>query len=201
VLVGRGTEIAGEDGVNASLTTNFTTGAIERFTRVHSDWDYYLLNGFKTAPTAPHDNHFANWGTGHSTRTAIVADKLTEAALLDAIDNRLVYASEDEQLAVRLYADGRVPMGGKLVTSAGTATLELFLDDSDYTGVFEVAVWSGAVGGAAVTEVQRKDALAGGTWHTITITLAPGEQFFYLEVTEPSPDRKAWTAPIWIERL
>jgi hypothetical protein len=92
-------------------------------------------------------------------------------------------------------------MGGKLVTSAGTATLELFLDDSDYTGVFEVAVWSGAVGGAAVTEVQRKDALAGGTWHTITITLAPGEQFFYLEVTEPSPDRKAWTAPIWIERL
>ena len=77
VLVGRGTEIAGEQGVNASLTTNFTTGAIERFTRVHSDWDYYLLNGFETAPTAPHDNHFANWGTGHSTRTAIVADKLT----------------------------------------------------------------------------------------------------------------------------
>jgi hypothetical protein len=201
VLVGRGNEIAGEDRVNASMTTNFQTGAVERFTRVHSDWDYYLLNGFKTAPTAPHDNHFANWGTGHSTRTAIVADKLSEAALLDAIDNRLVYASEDEQLAVRLYADGRVPMGGKLVTSGATATFELFLSDTDYTGTYDVVVWSGAIGGEVVGEVQRKDALAGGTWHTLTVNLAPGAQFFYLEVTEPSPDRKAWTAPIWIDRL
>ncbi len=201
VLVGRGTEISGESHENASLTTNFQTGVIERFTRVHSDWDYYLLNGFHTAPTAPHDNHFANWGTGHSTRTAIVAPALTEAALLGAIDQRLVYASEDEQLAIRMYTDGRVPMGGKLVTSATTATLELFLSDTDYTGTYDIVLWSGAIGGAAVTEVQRRDALAGGTWHTITVDLGSGEQFFYIEVTEPSPDRKAWTAPIWIERL
>lgn len=201
VLVGRGNEIAGEAHVNASMTTNFQTGVVERFTRVHSDWDYYLLNGFKTAPTAPHDNHFANWGTGHSTRTAIVADTLTEAALLDAIDQRLVYASEDEQLAVRLYADGRVPMGGTLATSSNTATLELFLADTDYTGSYDVVVWSGTVGGAAVTEVRRQTGLAGGTWHAITVDVAGGEQFFYVEVTEPSPDRKAWTAPIWIQKL
>ncbi len=202
VLVGRGNEIAGEQHVNSSMTTNFTTGVVERFTRVHSDWDYYLLNGFKTAPTAPHDNHFANWGTGHSTRTAIIASELTEAALLGAIDQRLAYASEDERLAVRMYADGRVPMGSKLVTTASTATIEVFLSDDDYTGAYDIVVWSGAIGGRAVTEVQRKDALAGGTWHTITVDLpVTGEQFFYLEVTEPSPDRKAWTAPIWIERI
>jgi phosphatidylserine/phosphatidylglycerophosphate/cardiolipin synthase-like enzyme len=202
VLVGRGNEIAHENRENASLVTNSTTGLIERFTRVHSDWDYYLLHGFKTAPTAPHDNHFANWGTGHSTRTAIVADKLTETALLEAIDNRLVYASEDEQLQVRLYADGRVPMGGKLITRAGTATLELFLSDSDYTGTYDVIVWTGTIGGTATREAVRRDALAGGTWHTLTVDLATaGEHFFYVEVTEPSPDRKAWTAPIWIERL
>ena len=202
VLVGRGNEIAGEQHVNSSMTTNFTTGVVERFTRVHSDWDYYLLNGFKTAPTAPHDNHFANWGTGHSTRTAIIASELTEDALLGAIDQRLAYASEDERLAVRMYADGRVPMGSKLVTTATTATIEVFLSDDDYTGTYDIVVWSGVTGGRAVTEVQRKDALAGGTWHTITVDLpVTGEQFFYLEVTEPSPDRKAWTAPIWIERL
>jgi hypothetical protein len=84
VLVGRGTEFAGEARDNPSLTRDATTGAITRYTRVHSDWDYYLLHGFHTAPTAPHDNHFANWGTGHSTRTAIIADALTEDALLEA---------------------------------------------------------------------------------------------------------------------
>lgn len=202
VLVGRGNELAGEDHVNPSLTVDPATGAVSRFTRVHGDWDYYLLHGFRTAPTAPHDNHYANWGTGHSSRTAIVAPALTEAALLEAIDARAVYASEDEELIVRMYADGRVPMGGTLVTRAATATLELLLDDADYTGAFEVAVWSGTIGGDAVREVARRSGVPGGSWQTLTVDLpAAGQHFFYVEITEPSPDRMAWSAPIWLERL
>ncbi|MGE3457626.1 MAG: phospholipase D-like domain-containing protein [Kofleriaceae bacterium] len=202
VLVARGTDIAHENRENASLVTNSTTGQLERFTRVHSDWDYYLLNGFRTAPTAPHDNHFANWGTGHSTRTGVIADKLTEASLLEAIDQRAVYASEDEQLVVRMYADNRIPMGSKLVTHNATTTLSFWLEDSDYTGTFQVAVYSGTIGGAAVQEVKRLDAVAGGSWQTVTLDLpSDGEHFFYLEVSEPSPDRMAWSAPIWVEKI
>lgn len=202
VLIGRGTDIAHENGENPSLVTNSTTGALERYTRVHSDWDYYLLNGFRTAPTAPHDNHYANWGTGHSSRTGVVAEALTEDALLDAIDARAVYASEDEQLELRLYADSRVPMGGKLVTRGSTATLTLLLDDEDYSGTFTVSVWSGAIGDTSAREVLRREGVTGGTWHTLTVELpSAGERFFYVEVTEPSPDRMAWSAPIWIERL
>jgi phosphatidylserine/phosphatidylglycerophosphate/cardiolipin synthase-like enzyme len=202
VLVGRGNEIAHDRRENPSLVMNQATGQIERFTKVHSDWDYYLLNGFRTAPTAPHDNHFANWGTGHSSRTAVIAEKLTEQALLDAIDARCVYASEDEQLAVRLYADGRVPMGGTLVTRSTTATLELHLSDTDYTGTYDIVVFSGTVGGETVREVKRVTALPGDAWQTLTIDLpSAGEHFFYLEISEPSPDRMAWTAPIWIQRL
>jgi hypothetical protein len=200
-LIGRGTEISGVDRVNPSLTVDSTTGEVSRYTRVHSDWDYYLLEGFRTAPTAPHDNHFANWGTGHSSRTGIIAEQLTEDALLDAIDARAVFASEDEELQLRVYADGRVPMGSELTTRGATATLSVQLSDADYTGTFDVAVWSGAVGGDAVREVQHVT-LQGGAWQTITVALpTAGEQFFYLEIKEPSPDRMAWSAPIWIERL
>jgi len=201
VLVGRGTEFAGETATNPSITTNAMTGAVERFTRVHSDWDYYLLHGFRLAPTAPHDNHFANWGTGHSSRTGIIATTLTEASLLEAIDTRAVFASEDEELAVRVYADGRVPMGGKLVTRAATAKLDIFLTDANYTGSFEVVIYSGAIGGDAVREVKRQT-VSGGAWQSLTVDLpTTGERFFYLEIKEPSPDRMAWSAPIWIERL
>ncbi len=200
ILVGRGTEFAGERRDNPSLSVNATTGQVERFTR-RTDWDYYLLHGFRTAPTAPHDNHFANWGTGHSSRTAIIAPALTENALLDAIDARAVYASEDEELQLRLYADGRIPMGSKLVTRGTTARLEVFLVDPNYTGSFDVAVLGGTIGGDAVTEVRRQT-IPSGTWTTITVDLpTTGERFFYLEVKEPSPDRMAWSAPIWIERL
>jgi hypothetical protein len=202
VLVGRGNEIAHERRENPSLVPNSATGALERFTKVHSDWDYYLMAGWRTAPTAPHDNHFANWGTGHSSRTAIIADKLTEDALVGAMDARRVYASEDEHLAVRLYADGRVPMGGKLATRASTAALELHLSDDDYTGTYDIVVFGGTIGGTAVREVKRVTGLRGDTWHTITLDLpSTGEHFFYVEVHEPSPDRMAWTAPIWIERI
>jgi phosphatidylserine/phosphatidylglycerophosphate/cardiolipin synthase-like enzyme len=201
VLVGRGTEFAGEDRANPSMTTNSMTGAIERFTRVHSDWDYYLLHGFHLAPTAPHDNHFANWGTGHSSRTGVIATALTEPALLEAIDARAVFASEDEELQLRMYADGRVPMGAKLVTRGTTAKLDVFLTDANYTGSFDVAVYSGVVGGEAVREVKRAT-IPGGSWQSITVDVTVvGEQFFYLEVKEPSPDRMAWSAPVWVERL
>jgi hypothetical protein len=200
VLVGRGNELASETPVNPSIVVDSTTGAVSRFTRVHSDWDYYLLHGFRTAPTAPHDNHFANWGTGHSTRTGVIAERLTEAALLDAIDARAVYASEDEELVVRLYADARIPMGGQLVTRGEAATLSVFLDDADFTGTFDVRVFGGTVGGDAVRELAKHE-LAGGTWHSIEVPLAAGQQFVYLEISEPSPDRMAWSAPIWIEKL
>jgi hypothetical protein len=201
VLVGRGTSIAGTNRENASLVIDSTTNELRRYTRVHSDWDYYLLHGFHTAPTAPHDNHFANWGTGHSTRTAIIADKLTEDALLEAIDQRLVYASEDEELTMRVYADHRVPMGSTLVTHAGSATLDVYLADADYTGTFDVVVYGGTIGGDAVREVVSTT-LAGNGWQQITIPLpADGDQFFYLEVAEPSPDRMAWSAPIWITKI
>jgi hypothetical protein len=201
VLVGRGTSIAHENRENSSIVTNGTTGMLERYTRVHSDWDYYLLNGFKTAPTAPHDNHYANWGTGHSSRTGVIAPVLTEAALLEAIDQRMVFASEDEELQMRVYADKRVPMGSSFITHSATTTLDVFLSDADYTGSFEVVVYGGSLGGDAVREVARTT-LAGGSWQQITVNLAVlGEQFLYLEVKEPSPDRMAWSAPIWLTRI
>jgi len=201
VLVGKGTSITGENRENSSLSVNSDTGVVERYTRVHSDWDYYLLNGFKTAPTAPHDNHYANWGTGHSTRTGIIAPALTEASLLEAIDQRAVFASEDEELQVRVYADKRVPMGSSFITHAVSTTLDVNLSDADYTGSFDVVVYGGSVGGDAVREVARAT-LTGGSWQQITVPLAAmGEQFLYLEIKEPSPDRMAWSAPIWMNRI
>jgi hypothetical protein len=200
VLIGRGTSIAGEGHENSSLMLDSATNTIVRRTRV-TDWNYYLLNGFKMAPTAPHDNHYANWGTGHSTRTGVVAAKLSEDSLLEAIDQRMVFASEDEELELRLYADKRVPMGATLITHSATTALDVFLSDADYTGSYEVVVYTGMIGGDAVKEVARTT-VAGGAWQSITVdTSAVGEQFFYLQVKEPSPDRMAWSAPIWVNRI
>ena len=200
VTVARGKEIRHEQGQNPSLSEQ-EDGTVERFTKVHSDWDYYLLNGFRLAPVAPHDNHYANWGTGHSSRTALLAPALTEDALLDALDARLAYASEDQNLEIRLYAEDRVPMGSELGTLSPKVALSVLLADPDYSGGYEVTAWVGTVGGEVVE--RALDTLAsGGDWTRLEVPVptAPGVHFLYLEVYEPSADRMAWTAPVWVRR-
>jgi hypothetical protein len=199
-MVARGTELADEQRRNPGLTEDPTTGAVTRVTRIHTDWDHYLLHGFRLAPTAPHDNHFANWGTGHSSRTVVFSEALTEEALYEAIDQRAVYASEDENLVLRFYADGRVPMGGRLGTLAAEAEGLVLLEDPDYAGPFEVRLYRGVIGGEQVELVSEAELGAG--WHRLPLPLPQeGEHFFYVEVRERDAERLAVTAPIWIERL
>lgn len=200
VTVSRGTEFANDDPRNPSLTED-ETGAVERFTKVHDDWDYYLLHGFRLAPTASHDNHLANWGTGHTSRTVVVAPKLDEASLLAAIDRRSVYASEDQNLELRLYAEGRVRSGDALRTVRDSVALDVLLGDPDFAGRFAVTVFMGTIGGTKVEAVAQHE-LDGGQWHRLDVKLpGAGEHFVYLEVHEPDPDRMAWSAPIWVTRL
>jgi hypothetical protein len=159
-----------------------------------------LLRGFRIGPVAPHDNHFANWGTGHSSRTGVLADRLTERSLHAGMHQRRVFASEDENLEVRFYADGREPMGGELRTLATTVLARLFLHDPDHVGAFDVRIFGGRIGGAEV-QVVRELTTAGG-WVEIELPVdQAGTTFFYVEVEMPAAMRKAWSAPIWIERL
>lgn len=202
VTVNRGSEFKTEIAQNPSMTEDSETGEVSRFVKVHSDWDYYLLNDWRLAPVASHDNHYANWGTAHTSRTVIFAPQLTERALLDAIGERAVYASEDENLEVRLYAADRVRAGGELRTLDETASLQLVVRDPDYEGPFAITIWGGMVGGDEVTALQDLGEVSAGEWHRVDVALdEPGTHFFYVEVHETTPDRKAWTAPVWIERL
>ncbi len=201
VLVGRGKEIRHELGQNPSLSEDSETGEITRYTRVHSDWDYYLLHGFRLAPTAPHDNHYANWGTGHTSRTGVLATALTERHIMDALDRRAAYASEDPNLSVKVYAGDRVPMGGELRTLDSSVTLTALLSDPDYSGGYEITVYMGTIGGSEVRQVAATTA-SGGDWAQIDVALpGQGRHFIYLEIDETGADRMAWSSPIWVEQL
>ena len=199
VTIGRGTDIAHEDGENPSWVER--DGEPYHYTRVESDWHYYLLEGFRLAPSANHDNHYANWGTGHSTRTAIVARDLTEQALLDGIDRRQVYASEDENLAIGFYADGRIPMGSHMGTTENHVNLQLHFHDPDGDGPHEVRLMHGRVGDDEVTSRTHMTNVPEESWLGLTLPLAStGEHFTYVEIYNRETQRTAWTAPIWITR-
>lgn len=200
VTVSRGTEIGHEESQNPSITVA-EDGTESRFVKVHSDWDWYLLRGFRLAPTASHDNHLANWGTGHSSRTAVIASELTEDGILGAVELRRVYASEDENLELRFHAGGRVAMGGELGTVEDRVPATVTVTDPDEAGPFTIRLWAGRVGGESVEVVAERTASAGSPIELDLEVGSPGTHFFYVEVHAPGADRMAWSAPIWVDRL
>ncbi len=199
VTISRGTDISHEDGENPSMVIWDENPF--RYTRVDSDWHYYLLQGFHLAPTANHDNHYANWGTGHSSRTAIIASELSEAALLDAMDKRRVYASEDENTAISFYADGRVPMGSQTATLRNHVNLNLYFEDMDHEGPFTLRLLRGRIGDKEFESITRISNVPENRWLGLTAYLpSPGEYFIYVVIHNTATDRKSWTAPIRVTR-
>jgi len=200
VTVGRGKEFGSEEAQNPSLSED-EDGNLERYIKVHSDWDYYLRSGFRLAPVANHDNHLANWGTGHTSRTAVLAPNLDEASLLSALERGAAYASEDENLEARFYVGDRVRSGQSMRTVDDEVELQVYLSDPDFADRFEVAVYLGTVGGESVEVAQRVEVIS-DEWTAITVALpGHGKHFVYLEILEAEPNRMAWTAPVWVERL
>jgi phosphatidylserine/phosphatidylglycerophosphate/cardiolipin synthase-like enzyme len=200
VTLNRGTDIAGDTPTNPSIVESYVQpGTFERRTRM-GDYEYFLTRGFAIAPAASHDNHYANWGTGHTSRTAIIAPRLDQLSLLDAIEQRQVYASEDQNLSVRFYAFGRVPMGQRTASPSSTIPVALWLSDPDYSGPYTVRVRHGMLG-AEVETLKELTNLAPGKTESQVDLPATGEHFLFLEVWETGADRMAWSAPIWIERL
>jgi hypothetical protein len=198
VTVGRGNEFASEVPQNPSHTP-LEDGTIERFVKV-DDWQYYLAHGYQLAPVASHDNHFANWGTGHTSRTAVIAPKLDEASLHAALRNRAVYASEDENLELRVYADDRVRAGQRHATLEDAIALQLRVSDPDFAGPFSVSVFVGTVGAPVVSAVVEEE-LAADAWQEISVPLpSAGDHFVFVRVHEVAPDRMAWSAPIFVQR-
>ncbi len=199
VTIARGTEFGDESSRNPSLIED-EFGEISRRVKVHTDYDYYLERGYRIAPVANHDNHFANWGAGHSSRTGVVSDSLTKKKLLDALDRRRVFASEDENLNLNFFINGRIPMGSETATLENKVRVSALISDADYSGPYLVRVFRGTPG-SAMREVASSTQGEDG-WLHLDVDIAPGAtNIIYLEVVEVDANRMAWTAPIWVEAI
>ena len=166
----------------------------------------YLTLGLHVAPTADQDNHKRNWGNATHARTAVLAPRLTKAALLSALRARRVYATEDRNLRLIYRVNTRLlgsRITGSHVPPVGTAlTLSLdILDEDEATASYTVEVFSDRIGGTDEATVVRTQSVAGNGIHTITgVTYQGGDQYVFLRIRQ-SDGNRAWTAPVWFEPL
>ena len=72
-------------------------------------YEYYtraLDKGWHVAPTNNQDNHKGKWGNANTARTVVEASDLSRESVYDAIKERRVYATEDENLKISYEVNG-----------------------------------------------------------------------------------------------
>lgn len=157
-------------------------------------YEYYtraLDKGWHVAPTNNQDNHKGLWGDANTARTVVLADTLTEENIYDAMRNRRVYSTEDNDLSITYTLDDNI-MGTILEKDAVGDKINISVDISDPTdseiGKVEV-IANGGLSIASKNISKNKD--------KVDFTLGSNYSYYYIKITQKDGDI-AVTAPVWV---
>ena len=166
---------------------------------------HYLSLGFHVAPVADQDNHYRTWGDATTARTAVIASSLTKADVLDALDKRHAYATEDKNLRVIFKLNGHL-QGDRLPAPSVGSTLDIRFsvkDDDEPSAGYSVEVFSGIIGASDAAEVDKLEVDGDTTDGSIdSVKYEGGRQYVFLKVTQFNEDGekdRTWTAPVWFD--
>lgn len=154
-------------------------------------YSYYtraLDKGWHVAPTNNQDNHKGNWVNSNTARTVIVAPNLTRESLYDAMSNRRVYATEDENLEID-YTINNQPMGC-ILDSPSTLNAKININDPDSTDV--IGKVSIIVDGGKVLNTKTFTTNS-AQWN---LALDASYSYYYIKIDQADKDI-AVSAPIW----
>ena len=145
--------------------------------------------GWHLAPTAIQSIYSSSW-QDNGTRTAVYAETLTEAGLLEALRQCRAYATQDADLRL-LYTMDSYRMGSQLDLRHVGDTMDISLSVSDATDGAACLVEVITAGG----KIAASREISGGQAE-FSIPTASG--YWFLKVTQPDGDI-AVTAPIWVD--
>ncbi len=166
-----------------------------------ADYFFYLNEGFKIAPSADQDNHYAHWGSLHTGRTGVVARALTPEGVYEAIRARRVFATEDQNLELVMTANGRYM--GEVLPYTPEVNLEISLRDPDEpTASYIVQVFADEPGKEVAKPIFQQQVPAGRNQLKVSWKpSASSESYAFVKVSQLNTDGQfddAWTAPVWV---
>ncbi len=157
-------------------------------------YEYYtraLDKGWHVAPTNNQDNHKGLWGDANTARTVVLADSNNEENIYDAMRNRRIYATEDNNLSIYYTLNGNI-MGTALEKEDVDDTVNISVDVSDASGEAIGTVQVIVNGGLVLAEKQ-----VAASSETVTFNVESVYSYYYIKVVEADGDI-AVTAPVWV---
>jgi len=159
-------------------------------------YQYYtqaLDKGWHLAPSNGQDNHKGNWGSANTTRTVVLADTLTMDSVSEAIENMLVYSTEDNNFEID-YTVNNYPMGSTLKNAPTEINLMVNLNDPDSADV--IGKVSVIVNGGIVAYTKTLNVNSG----KVEVTIPNDYSYYYIMVEQGDGDI-AVTAPVWTKEV
>jgi hypothetical protein len=179
--------------INTSAFSKNTSETETARSNYASAWGSLLRKGYKVAPATNQDNHCANYGQSYRNRTGILiptGTAFTEAAIIDALRARRVFATEDKNAQLILTANGQ--MMGSSLNNSGSLTLVANYASVNGQSAQRIQFYKGSIGGSSVTQLAEGNG-------TYTFTPPNGSNFYYALVTQSNGDR-LYSAPVWVEQ-
>jgi len=144
--------------------------------------------GWKIGASGSGDDHSGTWGTAQPYRLAILADTLTRASLLAAMQARRFFSTLDKNLSLSFKING-MEMGSTLI-------------GSNYTAKIQAADTDGEIFNQVILYDQNHNSVNTWTLNTnivdVSIDLNTVDGDFYYVKVRQNDGNEAISSPIWI---
>lgn len=151
-----------------------------------------LDKGWHIAPTNGQDNHKGKWGDANTTRTVVQTSELTRENVYQAMRDRNVYSTEDENLEVIYKINGNTM--GSILDEVENLDFDITInepDAKDKISKVEIIV----NGGKTIKEFNSVTNNA-----RLQFTLPSTYSYYIVQITQ-ADGQKTITAPIWVGEM
>ena len=151
-----------------------------------------LDNGWHIGPMACEYNEYPLDNIENNIRTTILCEDLSKSKIIDAIKNRRMYVSEDNNIDV-YYSLNKMPMGSIIKSPSYVRIIVSSINNDELDKIKKIEIFSNN------NEVIYKQDFD-SNYAKVDFTLKPPikNTYYFAVITEES-NKKSVTSPIWIE--
>ncbi len=156
-----------------------------------------LRKGYRVSPTGDQDNHNATWGASTESRTAVLANAKTKAAILGGLAAGRNYATQDHNARVDFSAEGHA-MGEAFTSPAGVRIAARVTDPDLGETVAQFELFRGVTGDASpAARVAWNSGNDAFDWRERDAFPEGTEAHYYLRI-RMADNQTIWTGPVFV---
>ncbi|MPM79526.1 hypothetical protein SDC9_126564 [bioreactor metagenome] len=151
-----------------------------------------LNNGWHVSPITCEYNEYPNVDIGKDLRTIVLCEDLSRSKVIDAIKNRRIYVSEDNNVDI-YFSLNKMPMGSIVKSPSYVRIITSAINNDEYDKIRKIEIFSNNNEIIYTQEFNSNYAKV-----DFTLKLPQKNTYYFALITEEN-NKKSVTSPIWIE--